>query len=254
MRDAPTVDVPAPTVLPLRTRDDVSLAGWWWSATATPHAAVVLVHGFGGRGDTPVLREHVAALLADGYDVLTYDARGHGESSGACTLGEAERSDVAAAVAAARERSATVIVVGESAGATATLGYATEDTELTGIVTVGAPAAWTMKPNLRAVAAAILTRTRLGRWLAHRLMHVVIHPRLVLPDPPSVMSAKLQMPLAVVHGEDDPFIPAREARQLHGGANGPAMLDLVAAMGHGFGTDSVGPVRSAVAWVLTQHR
>lgn len=241
-----------PTSLRLRTQDGVSLVAWRWSPRVTPRAAVVLVHGFGGLGDSPVLRAHAGALVEHGHDVVTYDARGHGGSGGACTLGAGERHDVAAAVAAARERSSTVVVVAESAGATAALGHAVERRDLAGVVTVGAPAAWTMKPNLRAAAAAVMTHTRPGRWLARRYLQVTILPGMVLPDAPSTMAARLQVPLVVVHGEDDLFIPAREARHLHGRATGPARLDLVAAMGHGFGPGSVEPVRSAVTWVLAQ--
>lgn len=249
------VDWREPTRLRLRTRDGVDLVAWRWSPPGTPRAAVVLVHGFVGRGDSPVLRAHATALVERGYDVVTYDARGHGGSGGACTLGVWERHDVAAAVAAARERVSVVVVVAESAGATAALVHATSPAEhagTAGVVTVGAPATWTMKPNLRAVAAAAMTRTRHGRWLARRYLRVTILPDLVLPEVPHTMAARLQVPLAVVHGEDDPFIPAREARHLHGRATGPARLDLVAAMGHGFGPGSVEPVRSAVAWVLAQ--
>lgn len=247
-----SVALRGPTSLQLRTRDGVTLAAWRWSPSGTPRAAVVLVHGFVGRGDSPDLRGHASALVDHGYEVVTYDARGHGGSGGACTLGALERHDVAAAVRAARQRTSAVVVVAESAGGTAALGHASSHQDVAGVVTVGAPAAWTMKRNLRAVAAAVMTRTGAGRWLARRFLQVVILPGLVLPEAPHVMAARLRAPLAVVHGTNDPFIPAREARELHGGATGPARLDLVAAMGHGFGPGSVEPVRSAVAWVLAQ--
>ena len=80
---------------------------------------------------------------ADGFDVVSYDARGHGRSTGESTLGDLEQHDVAAAVALARTRSSDVVLVGASMGAIAALRYAATDPELRGVVAVSCPARWT---------------------------------------------------------------------------------------------------------------
>jgi pimeloyl-ACP methyl ester carboxylesterase len=54
------------------------IVAWRWGRAADP--AVVLVHGWGGRGTQ--LRGLVAPLLAQGYSVVTYDAPGHGMTGG----------------------------------------------------------------------------------------------------------------------------------------------------------------------------
>lgn len=85
--------------------DPVPLRGWYLAASGT--RAVVMVHGIDGhRWDTFHHVDRLAALLVNhGYDVLTFDLRGSGESGGE-RLGLAwlERLDVAAAVQLVRER------------------------------------------------------------------------------------------------------------------------------------------------------
>ena len=102
--------------LELRTADGIALGGTIWS-TADAQGAVVLVHGFTGGQDDPALSAVRVALGAAGYDVITFDQRGHRQSEGLCTLGDTERLDVAAAIAAAQRRHRSVVVVGASPSA-----------------------------------------------------------------------------------------------------------------------------------------
>lgn len=60
-------------VVPFPTR---RLAVWRWGDAAAP--AVLLVHGWGGRGAQ--MRAFVRPLLAAGYSVVAFDAPGHGMS------------------------------------------------------------------------------------------------------------------------------------------------------------------------------
>ncbi|MGW4480576.1 alpha/beta fold hydrolase [Rhodococcus triatomae] len=55
----------------------------------TPAPAVLLAHGFGGSKET--LDAQANDLAADGFVVLTYSARGFGESTGRITLNDPER-------------------------------------------------------------------------------------------------------------------------------------------------------------------
>ena len=93
------------------------------------------------------------ALVGDGFDVITYDARGHGSSEGESTLGDDEQHDVAAAVMAARERTPNVVLVGASMGGIAALRYAATDDDLAGVVTVSCPAHWRCRSTSAACSA-----------------------------------------------------------------------------------------------------
>lgn len=234
----------------IATADGVRLAARWWEAARPTGTAVVLAHGFTGSKDDPKLEAVAEALAARGYEVLAYDARGHHASEGVCTLGDLERLDVAAAVAAARERSERVVAVGASMGAIAVLRYATEDPTLAGVVSVSSPALWRLPRNVRTLLATALTRTQLGRRVAARRLRVRISPHWRDPDPPRVLAARIRAPLAVVHGREDRFVPPSEAVLLAAVApNG--RLFLVPGMGHAFDPAAVPAVLEAVAWTLT---
>jgi pimeloyl-ACP methyl ester carboxylesterase len=212
---------------------------------------VILAHGLSSSKDDPRLVAVAKALAADGYDVLSYDARGHQDSGGLCTLGDRERLDVGAAVAWARERSDHVVPVGASMGAIAALRYGVSDPLLDGLVSVSCPAVWRLPRNARALAATGMTRTRAGRWFARHQMHVRLAREWLDPEPPGVLAVRLVVPLAVVHGGRDRFVAPREAVRLASAAP-RARLILVPEMGHAFDPSAVEAIRTAVRWVVSE--
>jgi uncharacterized protein len=239
--------------LRLRTADGVALAADAWlpdgvSAGGTGATAVVLAHGFTAHRRDPSVMAMAHDLRDAGHLVIVHDMRGHGESGGLCTLGDRERFDVAAAVAAARDLAPTVVVVGASLGAIAALRYAVNDRELAGVVTVSSPARWAVR-SPRAAGAAVLTRTGVGRRLARRL-GARLDTAWRWTDPPEVLAARLPVPLAVVHGTDDRFMPVSEAELLHAAGGGHRRLDVVPRMGHAFCTHGHDAVVRAVDWCL----
>jgi pimeloyl-ACP methyl ester carboxylesterase len=116
------------------------------------------------------------------------------------------------------------------------------------------PSVMAMAHELRAAGHAV-TRTGFGRRLARRL-GVRLDRRWRWTEPPDRLAARLSVPLAVVHGADDRFMPAGEADILHGagagneGHGGRRRLDLVPGMGHAFCTQGHEAVVDAVAWCL----
>lgn len=243
--------------LSLHTDDGVTLAADVWLPAAptqdgasaeSAESAVVLVHGFTAHRRDPSVMAMAHDLRDAGHAVVVHDMRGHGDSQGLCTLGDAERHDVAAAVAAARDLAPRVVVVGASLGAIAALRYAVDDSRLAGVVTVSSPAQWRVS-SPRAAAAAVLTRTGVGRRLARRL-GARLDRTWRWTDPPEALAARLPVPLAVVHGTDDRFMPASEAEVLHAAGGRHRRLDLVPRMGHAFCTRGLDAVSAAVDWCL----
>jgi alpha-beta hydrolase superfamily lysophospholipase len=237
----------------LTTSDGLELAARTWSATGEPRASVVLVHGLAATKDNPELVAVATALQDRGFDVLAYDARGHGESGGICTLGDSERLDVAAAVAYARRSELPVVVVGASMGGIAVLRYAADDPTLAGVVTVSSPADWRLHRSPGTILLAGMIRTRAGRAFAARLFHVRLSPHWTDPESPRTLASRVVSPLAVVHGERDRFIPAREAAALFSASGGERRLFLVPHMGHAFHPMAVPIIREAVDWALASH-
>lgn len=237
----------------LTTSDGVRLSARRWNAKPIP-ATVVLVHGFSASKDHPDVVAVADALADNGFGVISYDARGHHDSDGLCTLGDAEQFDVAAAVASAREASDRVVTVGASMGGIAVLRHAATDSELDGTVAVSTPALFQLPRNIKGVMAAALTRTRLGRRLAARHLGVRVDPVWSDPLPPLALAASVRSPLAVIHGAEDRMIPSSEAPPLAGVAAGPTRLDIVRGMGHAFDRRSIPAIIEAVRWALDQGR
>jgi alpha-beta hydrolase superfamily lysophospholipase len=234
----------------LRTGDGLTLAGRRWLTADPPPAAAVIVHGFSASSSCPHVEALATAIHADGLDVVTYDARGHGSSNGESTLGDDEQHDVAAAVALARERAGRVVLVGASMGAIAVLRYAVTDPGLAGAVIVSCPARWKLPRNARGIAAAAMTRTRAGRRATERLCGVRVARRWTNPLPPIDLAPLAGIPITYVHGTNDRFIAARDAASLWEVTPEPRRLVIVRGMGHAFEPSAIDPVRDAVAWAL----
>lgn len=236
----------------LTTSDGVSLAARSFPAVSPVRGVVVLVHGFGSSmSDRSV--EGLARVLADhGLEVVTYDSRGHGRSTGSCTLGDVEHRDVAAAAAYASGRRAPLVLVGASMGAVAVLRHSVSSANPLGVVTISSPDTWRLPPTARLALATFLTRTRVGRRVAARRMGVRVSTRWNHPAPPRELVSRLRLPLAIVHGLDDRMIPARAAVDLAAAAGGPVKLSLVPGMGHAFDPSGFDAVVESVGWVVDQ--
>lgn len=236
------------------------LAARRWPAPDGARASVVLVHGFSASASEDRVVALAEALHAAGYGVLVHDARGHGASGGECTLGNCERLDVDAAVRSvqADDRSNApanvdlpIVVVAASMGAIAALGYQHDHPgELRGLVTVSCPAHWHLPLNGRGLASVVLTQTPVGRWVARRQMNVRIARRLHRPPPPVELIAGVDVPIAILHGRDDPFIAPSAADDLYAAARDPRTLVVIDGMGHAYEAESIQPIIAAVAWVL----
>jgi uncharacterized protein len=246
----------------LRTRDGIGLRARWLTTELGPRAVVVVAHGFSGHLEENSVQALATKLLAEGLDVLVYDARGHGGSDGRSGVGSTERLDVAAAVEEARFRKLPVILVGVSMGAVAVAKYLGDlaheaheaheaDGEwICGAVLVSAPARWKMRPSLLGLLTAAMTRTPPGRWIASRWLRVRISPRWRVGEPLVDVIKRVDLPLAIIHGTNDRLLSERQARLLHTSHNGPTRYDAVVGMKHGLDDLGQRAVISAVGWVF----
>ncbi|HEX3795864.1 MAG TPA: alpha/beta fold hydrolase [Acidimicrobiales bacterium] len=238
------------------TSDGVELATRSWTSSDDAAAMVVLVHGLSATKDHPHVEALAKMINARGVDVVSYDARGHGESDGYSTLGDLERHDVAAAVQLARSRHARVALVGASMGAIAALAYAQSDPDLAGVVVVSSPGDWRIPLRLRALLTVALTRTGAGRRYSARHARVRIHPVWNPPEPPRAVAPKVVslVPLAIVHGRRDRLIPFHFSLNVTTEALPEAHAVVVAGMGHAFDPVGHAAICDALEWVLSEAR
>jgi len=195
-----------------------------YDAPAVPSSLVFVVsHGFTGGWRRPDNRR-IAALLRDQGGVVSYDSRGHGESSGVTTLGDDEVLDLDAAIGWARWLGASeVVTVGFSMGGSVVLRQAAlarrhERETPQAVVSVSAAGFWFYKgtPPMRLLHRAVETPG--GRGVLRYGFHTRVtdreweEPYPLSPSESAELVAPL--PLLVVHGDQDPYFPVEHARSI----------------------------------------
>lgn len=239
------------------TRDGEKISAGWVSAQlgASSNLSFVLAHGFTGSWREPRVLA-VAAHLSRFGDVLAIDQRGHGQSSGLCTVGMDEVLDVDAAVGHVRKHSPahSVVTVGFSMGGSVVLRQGalaparTHEPEHRpdAVVSVSAPGFWFYRG------------TKVMR-LVHRLIEnpggrAVLRTRGVRmtstpwPDPPPLSPEDSvrrmgEFPLLVVHGDVDHYFPVEHARVLEKAAeeSGNTRAEVIVVPGFAHAESTVDP-------------
>lgn len=173
---------------------------------------MLLCHGNAGNVGDRVL--HADLLTAAGFDVLLFDYRGYGSSSGRPDEQGTYR-DARAALRCMLSRPevdrARVLYLGESLGAAVALKLAMEH------------------PPAGVVLLSAFTSVRdMAR------VHYGLIPTAIVPDayPSLRLIAGLRARLLVLHGEDDMIVPVEHARALFEAAPAPKRLHVVPGVGH----------------------
>lgn len=198
-----------------------------------PDVAVVLAHGFMAYRTKRKWRV-LAEGLAERFTVFTFDLRGHGQSQGACTGGDAEILDVSAVVAHARSLGyGTIVSVGGSLGGIAVVRSAATFKDVDALVAISTPALWGVSDSVAVRRMMFVFTHPLGRALARALMGTRIHMDWGDPEPPAEMIGRISpTPILIVHGADDHFFPVADAELLHERAGHPKRLLLKQRFGH----------------------
>ena len=208
------VDTPATAFrdVTFEAEDGERLHGWWVPAPGPSLGPVLLCHGNAGNVGDRV--PHAALLTEAGFDVLLFDYRGYGHSSGRPSEQGTYR-DARAARAWMLERPdvdpARVVYLGESLGAAVALELALAHRPA-GLVLLSAFA------GVRAMA---------------RIHYRAIPPALVPDAYPSLrLVGALRAPLLVLHGADDMIVPVEQGRALYDAAPEPKRLRVLEGVGH----------------------
>jgi fermentation-respiration switch protein FrsA (DUF1100 family) len=196
----------------IETDDGERLHGWWVPGAAAPVGHVLLCHGNAGNVGDRVL--HAALLTAAGFDVLLFDYRGYGRSSGRPSEHGTYRDARAARrtlIEQARVDPSRVLYVGESLGGAVAVELALEFP----------PAGLVLQSTFTSV-----------RDLAR--MHYAFIPAGVVPDayPSLARIPRLQAALLVLHGDSDEIVPLAHGRALFAAAGEPKRIQVVEGAGH----------------------
>jgi fermentation-respiration switch protein FrsA (DUF1100 family) len=208
--------------------DGTKLHGWFFPAqTMNVKGTFVQVHG-----NAENISTHFASLVwvtKHGYNLLTFDYRGYGQSAGQVSM-EGAHKDVRAAIDEARALSnchggGPLIVYGQSLGGALLL------------YTVGTLA------DRRAISLVIvdsafnsyqaLAREKLaGSWvtfLLQPLAYILISDRYA---PKRVVADISPLPLLVIHGERDGIVPWHHGRAIYEQAKAPKWFWKLPGIGH----------------------
>ena len=198
--------------LAFETTDGEQLHGWWIAARTESLGHLLLCHGNAGNVGDRIL--HAAVLTTAGFDVLLFDYRGYGHSSGRPSE-EGSYLDARAALACLLEQpkvdAARVFCLGESLGGAVAVDLALE------------------RPPAGLVLLSAFTSVReLGR------LHYPFLPASLIPDAyPTVRRIHdLRAPLLVLHGDRDDIVPLSQGRALFEAAPEPKRMHVFLGVGH----------------------
>lgn len=209
------------------TEDGERLHGWWIGAQGSSRGHVLLCHGNAGNVGDRV--PHARLLAAAGFDVLLFDYRGFGRSSGRPGE-EGTYRDARAARSAllghADVDETRLLYLGESLGGAVALQLALE-----------AP------PRGLILQSSFLSVREVAR------VHYPFIPAAAVPDvyPSGRRIGRLRAPLLVLHGDRDEIIPLAQGEALFRAAPEPKQLHVFARAGH---NDLVAHAGAAYAAVI----
>jgi len=238
-----------------RAFDNLNLCGMFLVGDhgGEPKGMVIFAHEF--SSDMYSCARYCRPLLRAGYDVFTFDFRGHGESSGAPGYQprqwptDCEVDDMLGAIAFVedwlerRRRPVGVGLFGISRGAGAAILAAQHNPAIQAIITDGAFSSDTTLEHLMKRWAYIFAKVRFVyenhppqfwrflRWLLFRECRRKLHCNF-----PSVRKALKRMapgrPILLIHGERDSYIPVQQSQLLYDLAPGPKWLWIVPGAKH----------------------
>jgi fermentation-respiration switch protein FrsA (DUF1100 family) len=196
----------------LATEDGERLHGWWIMGSRPQAGHALLCHGNAGNVADRV--PHAALLAAARLDVLLFDYRGYGRSSGRPSEAGSYR-DARAAHRALLEQPGVdpsrVLYIGESLGGAIALALALE------------------RPPAGLILQSTFTSVRdLAR------LHYPFVPERLVPDayPSLARISALPSPLLILHGDRDELVPLSHGERLFDAAPEPKRLHVVARAGH----------------------
>jgi pimeloyl-ACP methyl ester carboxylesterase len=213
---------------PIDTEDGERLAAWWVLARRPVIGHMLFCHGNGGNIGDRV--RNAALLTAVGFDVLLFDYRGYGNSTGRADERGTYRDARAARAALLSQPGidpARVFFLGESLGGAVALKLALE------------------APPRGLVLQSTFTSIRdVARH------HYPLIPVAVVPDAyPSLQRVgALRAPLLVLHGDRDETVPLVHGETLFQAAPEPRRLRIFSGLGHDVALAATDYPRTIASW------
>jgi alpha-beta hydrolase superfamily lysophospholipase len=202
--------------------EGVQLHGWWFPAVGDCRATVVHCHGNAGNVSGHFV--HTAWLAKQGFNVLCFDYRGFGHSSGKPTrAGTIADAHGAIEFAKSRGDSQPVLLFGQSLGGAVAIVTASQNRALAGVAVDGPFS------DYRQEAEWVLRQS----WLTRGVSRIL--PRWGVSkgyDAIDAVERVAPTPLYIFHGMEDRIVPWEMSQDLYDRAGEPKGLWLVEGMDH----------------------
>ena len=193
---------------------------------------VILAHGFFNAKDAYLFRE-IAKALTVNYDVVAFDFRGHGKSSGLFTWTARECADLQAVIAYVKKcKYASIGLMGFSLGAAISLIEAAQNPDIKTVIAVSAPYDF-WKIDYHFWKPGMLDDLKLN--LGHKARGKGIrpgHPWESKVAPIDIVDRISPRPVLFIHGNEDWLINVRHSRQLYDKAKQPKKIVILEKVGH----------------------
>ena len=221
-----------PEPFTLTTTDGVTLSALRYGPDDAD-IAVVFGHGFTGSQRNKKIVALARRLGEHGLAVYTADFRGHGASGGLSTIGDQEVQDLETMLARARSNHRKVVSAGASMGAFIALRHAGLGGTPDAVIAISSPAVGRDPKLLRARLLRHAALSPRGRRLLDLYgTRVGAVPEAMTP-PIDLVAQIAPVPVAIIHGARDRYVPLADAYALYDRLGEPRRLVVLRNFGHG---------------------
>ena len=204
--------------------DGLTLRGWICATHRQRRGSVVYLHGVADNRSSSVgAIEH---LTKQGFDVVAYDSRAHGQSDGdVCTYGFYEKRDLKRVIDSLP--AGPVLLIGSSLGGAVAIQAAVGNERVVGVIAAEAFS------DLRTIAIERAPRVLPGLVIARAFRMAEERGHFdVASVSPAAAAALLRIPVLLIHGADDVETRPDHSRRILSALHGPKQLILVPHAGH----------------------
>lgn len=194
--------------------------------------ALILAHGFYNAKDAYLFRR-ITEALAVHYDVVAFDFRGHGKSSGLFTWTSKECADLQAVIIYVKScKYESIGLMGFSLGAAISLIEAAQNPDIKTVIAVSAPSdLW--KIDLHFWETGMLDDLRLNFGYKAKGKGIrPSHPWERKIAPIDIVDRISPRPVLFIHGEDDWLIKPKHSQELYAKAKEPKKIIILDKLGH----------------------
>ncbi len=219
----------------------ITLRGWRFPAQGKKRGTLIYLHGV---ADSRVAVIGIAQRFCPlGFEVLGYDSRAHGESTGDfCTFGYYEKEDLKILLDSLDDDAGPIILIGNSMGGVVSVMAAAETDQIDGIVSMD------IFSDLRTVSRDRAPWFISDAVLKQALLEADEMGQFQVDEVAPVRAAdNLTLPVLLIHGAEDRLSPPVHSRRVFDALDGPKELILIEGARH---NESV---TTPVTWIKVQE-